>query len=310
MGQSVSSGTIRAVSRHSAQFVALLLAVFVLCCLSANTFSTPQRPRSDTKPQSSHLRPAMTAEERELVDKAIAVVCLERVKDPKGSLPIDDMQGRPSLPVNSPEAIEGAKRALRLLPQTKQLVVSEIQELAKRYGFNNATRVRRALHRVNAVRRIKPDMESRDNASVYLRTPHSITFGTIFLAGLPSDEGMVSVLAHELTHIADGDDDSLKPLFRVIGNRASSLVALPIQAQRAEELTCDLVGALAARAFVASSPSYEPLQRRIARSVEHNCVSEDEGDEDHLSPRQTIRALMALDFGLTQELVYGREERH
>ena len=40
-------------------------------------------------------------------------------------------------------------------------------------------------------------MDSRDNASVYLSRPHVITFGTIFLAGLRSDEGMISVLAHE-----------------------------------------------------------------------------------------------------------------
>jgi hypothetical protein len=95
----------------------------------------------------------------------------------------------------------------------------------------------------------------------------------------------------------------------MIGNRTSNLIALPVHGQRAEELTCDLVGALAARNFVNRSPSYEPLPRRIARSVEHNCVTEDEGDEDHLSPRNTIRALMALDPVLTRELVYGREEK-
>jgi predicted Zn-dependent protease len=55
-------------------------------------------------------------------------------------------------------------------------------------------------------------MDSRDNASVFLSRPHVITFGTIFLAGLRSDEGMISVLAHELMHIADGDNDSLRPL--------------------------------------------------------------------------------------------------
>jgi hypothetical protein len=152
-------------------------------------------------------------------------------------------------------------------------------------------------------------MDARDNASVLLRHPHTITFGTIFLAGLPSDEGMISVLAHELAHIADGDADSLRMLFRNIGNRASTLTALSIHGQRAEELTCDLIGALAVRDFVASSPSYEPIARRIARSVEHNCVDEDEGDEDHLSPRNTIRALLALNPSLTRELVYDREER-
>lgn len=293
--------------------LAALLLAGLLTTSAAFTVSQAQgSKRERNRPQSSHLREAMTPEERDLVERAIDVVCLERVKDPKGSWPIDDMQGRPSLPLGSPEAVAGAERAQRLLPIAKELVTAELKQLARQYDFTGrvaTANLRKALNRVQSVRRIKPDMESRDNASVFLRTPHTITFGTIFLAGLPSDEGMVSVIAHELTHIADGDDDGLKPLFRVIGDRAANLIALPIRGQRAEELTCDLIGALAARAYVTQSPSYEPLPRRIARSVEHNCVTEDEGDEDHLSPRSTIRALMALDPWLTRELVYGREEK-
>jgi hypothetical protein len=94
-------------------------------------------------------------------------------------------------------------------------------------------------------------------------------------------------------------------MFWAVGNRASNLTGLKIQDQRAEELTCDLVGMLAARAYVSSSPSYEPLPRRISRSLEHNCVDQDEGDDDHLSPRNTIRALLALNPTFTRELVYG-----
>jgi hypothetical protein len=43
--------------------------------------------------------------------------------------------------------------------------------------------------------------------------------------------------------------------------------------------------------------------------MEHNCVDDDEGDEDHLSPRNTIRALLALNPFLVDELVNDREER-
>jgi hypothetical protein len=66
------------------------------------------------------------------------------------------------------------------------------------------------------------------------------------------------------------------------------------------------VGMLAARAYVSREPSYEPLPRRISRSLAHNCVDQDEGDEDHLSPKSTIRALLALSPTLSRELVYGR----
>lgn len=269
-----------------------------------------QRRRAPKRiPQASHASEAMSAEARELVERAIDVTCKERRRDPQGSVPIDEMQGRPSLPVRSPEAIAGAERAQRLLPLAKDLVIESLSRLASEYKITSRTsriKLQQAMQRVRMVRRIKPDMDSRDNASVLMRNPVTITFGTIFLAGLPSDEAMISVLGHELVHIADGDRDALLMLYRAIGNRASALTGLDIRAQRAEELTCDVVGALAAREFVADTPDYVPLPRRVSRAVAHNCVAEDEGDEDHLSPRNTIRSLLSLNPSLTRELVYGR----
>jgi len=221
-------------------------------------------------------------------------------------MPIDEMQSRPSLAVNNPDAVTGARRAERLLPTTRRLVVNAIIELAKQYDLysNTAarTRVSSATARVESVRRVKPDVDARDNASVVLREPRTIEFGTIFLAGLKSDEAMISVLGHELTHIASGQPDSLRPLFRAIGKRAAARTGLHIQGQRAEELACDMVGVVAVREYINQTPSWEPLPRRIARAFEHNCVDDDASDDDHLSPRQTIRALFALDVSLASEL--------
>src|SRR4029078_7638509 len=107
-------------------------------------------------------------------------------------------------------------------------------------------------------------MEARDNASVYLSRPHVITFGTIFLAGLRSDEGMISVLAHELMHVADGDSDSLRMLVAAVGNKASDLTGLDIHGQRSEEITCDLIGAMAAPAYITDTPRYESMSQRLA----------------------------------------------
>jgi hypothetical protein len=242
-----------------------------------------------------------------LVEKAIGATCAERIRDPQGSTPIDEMQSRPSLPVNNSEALAGARRAERLLPTTRKLVITAIEKLAKEYDLYSVgisrTRIRSATARVDSVRRVKADVDARDNASVALREPRTIEFGTIFLAGLKSDEAMISVLAHELTHIASGQVDSLHPLFRAIGRRAAARTGLRIQAQRAEELSCDLVGALAVREFIKQNVSWEPLPRRVARAFEHNCVDDDASDEDHLSPRNTIRALFTLNVGLANEIV-------
>jgi hypothetical protein len=233
--------------------------------------------------------------------------------DPRSSLAIDDMQARPSLPVQTPEARAGAARAQRLLPLAKNLVISSLKQLVIDYKLQNArslnARIQQGIERVQGVRTVRPDMDSRDNASVFLSRPHTITFGTIFLAGLRSDEGMISVLSHELMHIADGDRDSLRVLVAAVGARASGLIGMDIRGQRSEELTCDLIGAMAVRAYVSDTPDYESISRRLSRSIEHNCVDLDEGDEDHLSPRNTIRALLALSPVLVRELINDREER-
>jgi hypothetical protein len=287
-----------------------LFVLLVALALLVPAFGVLAQRRKQSGSHPSRPRETLTVEERELVEEAIDVVCSERARDDKGSAPIDDMQKRPSLPLRAPEVIAGAERAQRLLGPAKSLVIVALRRLSDEYKISSdryhAARISRAIARVQAVNRVRPDVEARDNASVYLKSPHAITFGTIFLAGLPSDEGMLSVLAHELVHIADGDTDTLRRLFQAVGNRASRLTGLRIRDQRAEELTCDLVGEVAAQSLISSTPNYEPVPRRLARSLEHNCVDEDEADEDHLSPRNTIRALLALDPALRRGLVYGK----
>lgn len=286
-------------------------ALCVLTLLLVFGTSVAQRDkRSGSHPSSSHPREVFTDADREMVEQAMEVVCKERAKDDRGSLAIDDMQKRPSMPLQNPDVVSGAARAQRLLPVARDLVIASLRELSATYKIDKAkshhSRFNRAILRIQAVKRIKPDIDARDNASVFLKTPHTITFGTIFLAGLRSDEGMVSVLAHELVHIGDGDADALRPLFRAVGARASALTSLRVRDQRAEELTCDLVGALAAETFITNSPNYDPLPRRLARSIEHNCVDEDDSDEEHLSPRNTLRAVLTLDENLRKGMLSPR----
>jgi hypothetical protein len=286
---------------------AVLGSVLTVVCLSA---AVAQK----TESHSTRTLPTMSAEAKALLEEAIGVVCTQAKLDPKSSVAIDEMQARPSLPVHSPEAREGAERAQRLLPLAKNLVIASLRQLATEYGFEKSAKfnvkIQHAIDRVNGVRSVKPDMDSRDNASVFLSKPRVITFGTIFLAGLRSDEGMISVLAHELMHIADGDNDSLRQLVAAVGKKASDLTGLEVHGQRGEEITCDLIGAMAVRAYIAGTPGYESIARRVARSIQHNCVEQDEGDEDHLSPRDTIRALLALHPVLVKELINDREERN
>jgi hypothetical protein len=293
---------------HPSSLILLIALLSLIIGFGSSTRAQTRRSGAHSTPSKDNF----TAADRRLVEKAIGATCAERIRDPLGSMSIDEMQARPSLPVSHPEAVAGARRAELLLPTTRTLVAKAIIQLAKDYDLYRdgaeRTRISSATQRVEAVRRIKPDIDARDNASVVLREPRIIEFGTIFLAGLHSDEAMISVLAHELTHIASGQPDSLRSLFRAIGRRAAARTGLRIQGQRAEELACDLVGVMAARQFINQTPSWEPLPRRLARAFEHNCVDDDASDEDHLSPRNTIRALLALDVTLAGEVAAGTLE--
>jgi hypothetical protein len=60
---------------------------------------------------------------------------------------------------------------------------------------------------------------------------------------------------------------------------------------------------MAVKSYIADTPGYESIARRMARSIEHNCVDVDEGDDDHLSPRNTLRALLALNPTLVRSLI-------
>jgi hypothetical protein len=279
--------------RAAGVFLAALLFVG-LPATSSVAFAQDESPWKGGKPPQSQPRENAPVEEQDIVERAMGAVCSERARDPLGSVPIDVMQARPSLPLSHPDAVAGLKRAERLLSAAKELVIASLRDLSNEYNIEEF-RVHAAAQRVLAVNKIEPDIELRDNASVMLGTPQMIYFGTIFLAGLQSDEGMISVLAHELTHIADGKEDNLRTLFRLVGRRATNLTGMRIAGRRPEELTCDLVGAMVARAYITRTPDKETLARRLARAIEHNCVEEDGTDEAHLSPRNTMRAVLTLD---------------
>jgi hypothetical protein len=286
--------------------IALLLAcACVSACVAGAVAQTSER--GNVEPSVAQ-RSATEAEDT--LARAAAAVCTERELDPRASVPIDVMQARASLSARNAEVLAGALRASRLLPVAKQLAAESLMELMREAGIAESVR-RAALSRIEAVQRIKLEVPLRDNASIVYGDPRTIRFGTIFIASLPSDEGMVSVMAHELTHAADGARGSLAPVFRRIARRAEASAALDhINARRGEELTCDLVGVMASRLYVARNATDEPTSRRAARALEHNCVERDETDAEHLSPRQTLRAMLALTPALAAEVTGEADETH
>src|SRR6267142_1729158 len=83
-----------------------LMVLLVMATLLATFAAVAQNNQQQAKRNGSHSsarREKFSAEERETVEQAIGVVCSERVRDARGSVPIDDMQKRPSLPLQASE---------------------------------------------------------------------------------------------------------------------------------------------------------------------------------------------------------------
>src|SRR5262252_4630452 len=99
-----------------------LLSGVLLAALAAS----PAQMQSRSGSHSGGPLDSLSEEERKTVERAIGVVCSERRRDSKGSVPIDDTQRRPSLPLTRPEVMRGAELADRLLPVSKGLVVSAL----------------------------------------------------------------------------------------------------------------------------------------------------------------------------------------
>ncbi len=292
--------------RDAANRTILPLALILIVALSFIAAYRKTAFRAFAQSEATHA--VNSVSENEKIDRAMSAICRQREQDALGSLPIDEMQARAQVASDDPSVSKAAERARRLLPIARTFALRALRQLARDYD-PDFKQSRTAASRLEVVDEIEPDATLRDNALVIPDEPRKIYFGTIFLIGLQSDEAVISVLAHELTHIGASEDGNLRPLFQAVANRAASLTSLEITDERAEELTCDLVGAMAARFFVDAMPNKEPLARRVARSVEHNCVADDDTDEAHLSPRNTMRAVLALDAALARDVVASHESR-
>jgi hypothetical protein len=294
----------------SRRCVVIFAGIFLLSAqaMQSPISSAQTHKQKQTKPNERGLSTSEARwEEHDIIDRAVASICEERIRDPHGSIPIDQMAAQRALPLTDPKVIAGRKRAERLLPVAKRLVPSALSRLAADYNLE-ALSLNWIHTRVRSVNTIKPEAEAHDNAYWRPSEPNTIIFGTIFLAGIRSDEAMITVLTHELTHAVNGTDQSLQPLFARVEARASRVGNLPIQGNMAAELTCEAVGLQAMRAHT-GKVSGKGTARRLARAVGKNCVQRDLADASHLSPRQTLRVLLALEPELAMAITVAEDKK-
>jgi hypothetical protein len=293
-------------SKLSQSGVVIVAGLILLCTQSLESPRSSAQTRERTQTGSSVRRlPTgdLHPEGYDIIERAVTSICAESVRDPQGSIPIDKMAAQPALPLTDARVIAGRKRAERLLPAAKKLVPSVLSRLAAQYNLE-ALSSNWIQARVKAVNTIRPEVEAHDNAYWRPSEPNAIIFGTIFLAGIRSDEAMITVLAHELTHAVNGTDEALQPLFSRVEARASRIGNLPIRGNMATELTCEAVGLQVMRTYTGKA-SGKGTTRHLARAVGKNCVQTDLADENHLSPRETLRVLLALEPELTKAITGG-----
>lgn len=292
--------------RGAVIFVGLIL-VYAQAVQSPHS-SAQIRERKQTKPSERGLSADEPRwEEQDIIERAVASICEDRSRDPQGSTPIDQMAAQRMLPLTDNKVVAGRKRAERLLPVAKMLVPSALSRLAADYNLEPFS-LNWIYARVKEVKVIKPEVEARDNSYWRPDDPNAIIFGTNFLAGIKSDEAMITVLAHELTHAVNGADQSLQPLFARVEARASRVGNLSIGGSMAAELTCEAVGLRAMRAQTGRALG-KGTTRPLARAVGKNCVQKDLADANHLSPRETLRVLLALEPELAMAVTVGEDKR-
>lgn len=267
-----------------AVFVGLLLVLLQLIVVPFSTAQTRKRRRANK------IEKKIVPEKGDLVERAIRTICEDRLRDPQGSLPIDEMAFARPLPLTDYRVLAGKSRAQSLLPVAKRLVSFALRRVAANNGLEPLS-LRWVVARALAVNTIRAEVEERDNSSWDPSEPDAIIFGTVFLAGLRSDEAMLAVLAHELTHAIDGTDQALQPVFMRIGAKAAQ-IGRPIGAAAAAELVCEMVGMEVLRDYVSQTSRRGTTSRRLARALQKDCVLRDLADERHLSPRETMRFLL------------------
>jgi hypothetical protein len=229
----------------------------------------------------------------ESVERAIAAVCKTRHSDPRVTISIDDMARTAPVSLSDPRVIEAHSRAQRLLTIAKRLIPFAVKRVSIDNGLEPLN-LRWIITRVQLVKNIRPDVAARDNAAWRPSEPDTIQFGTIFLLGLRSDEAMIAVLGHELTHAINGTDQGLQPIFTRVGVKANH-VGRPVGLNATMELTCELVGLEVARDYISQTKEHGISSRqRLARALQKDCVATDQSDENHLSPRETMRSLINL----------------
>jgi hypothetical protein len=242
--------------------------------------------------------------------ETLAFNALEALRDKRGPVAdrglrdINDWWNTPS--TDQRQIHLGMENAKRLLPLAKNLTLEALRARLKTSGLVREKRLIASVKKIVLDPSLGGSAEVReDNLSVIHIGPEYATF-------LTSDDDAMLLLGHELTHVA-ARTGRLNQFIEEVAEAAQRYASIaPVEKQK-EELACDFVGAEVLKRFMALHPTeeaiaqrftrafgYDPPAERFARAWEYFCAhyKGDLGDEEHLSPYQTLSALLSVDTEL------------
>jgi hypothetical protein len=242
--------------------------------------------------------------------ETLAFNALEALRDKRGLaedrglINLTDSWDTPSADLR--QARLGIKNARRLLPLAKNLTLEALRASLKSSGLV------REKQSIASVKKIVLDPGLGDTAEVREDNLSVIHIGTEYATYLTSDDEVMLLLGHELTHVAARTGRLNQFIEEVAETARLDASIAPVERQK-EELACDFVGAEVLKRFIALHPTeetnaerftrafgYDPPAERFARAWQYFCdyYKGDLGDEEHLSPYQTLNTLLRFDTEL------------
>lgn len=204
---------------------------------------------------------------------------------------------------NLRQVYQGIRNVRRLLPLAKKLTLESLGGTLKTASLSREKRL------IAAVRQVVLDPRQGNSASVWEEDLSIIHVGPDYAVHLTSDDEVMLLLGHELTHVAVRTG-RLNDFIENVNEGARSTASLELAEEQKEELACDFIGAEVLKRYIALNPTeeasarrfsrafgYEPPSERLAHAWQDFCASYngDSQDSEHLSQDQTLRALPGLD---------------
>jgi hypothetical protein len=224
-------------------------------------------------------------------NKSLLRLCQENLSSHHRRFNVHDLED------NNPQAWAqvqlGIKRAERLLPTAKRLVVESLRGLPASFNVSS-DELSRAQNFVSDVNTVVLDKELDNVAEFQDENPTEVHIGPEYGLYLDSDEETLVLLGHELTHAAE-QDRNLKTFYHTVAAKVESATSVKVDRAQREDLSCDFIGEQVLKRYIKQNPTKESAATRLSRSLDYNCDNIDDSDDEHLSQDDTLTALLLLD---------------